>query len=225
MARARLISKTLSTSARFAQLFEAAGDLAEFAQSLYPLLVVHADDFGREEADAPTVKYRFHPRSPRSVVEFGAALDALAAVGLIRWYEADGRRCYQIEKFEAHQAGLQRRTKSQFPEPPGGSVNFTEVQGSSENLQEIPAELNRSEENRRSKPKVQRCALSIDTVRRHLMRAVHAQLDEAPETPISELAEQIKDLGRPLGFTWNTGREITAIIEAVLGRRAKATGT
>jgi len=133
-----MISKSLSTSVCFARLFEVCPDLAEFAQSLYPLLVSHADDFGREQGDVLTVKYRIHPRSPRSEQEFERAIHALHDVGLIVWYEAKGRRCYQVVKFDDHQTGLHKRTKSAFPAVPGNSGNFPES----------PGQLKRTEEKR-----------------------------------------------------------------------------
>ena len=51
MAQRRLISRSLGSSRRFHALYERAGKLAEFAQSLYPLLVCNADDFGRLPGD------------------------------------------------------------------------------------------------------------------------------------------------------------------------------
>lgn len=152
MARGRMISKTLSTSVCFARLFEVCPDLAEFAQSLYPLLVSHADDFGREQGDLLTIKYRIHPRSPRSEGEFGIAMRALADVGLIEWYEARGRTCYQIAKFDEHQIGLHKRTRSafptvsgKFPEIPGTHANVASVPG---RVASVPGQENRTEGNR-----------------------------------------------------------------------------
>jgi hypothetical protein len=207
-----MLSKTLSTSARFAQLFDVCPSLAEFAQSLYTLLVAHSDDFGREEGDAATVKFRFHPRSPRAVEDFTAALAALDAVGLISWYDADGRRCYEIAKFEQHQTGLNKRTHSHFPDPPGSSRNF----------QDIPVERNLTELNKSSRSRsALRATLSLPEVRRHLQAALHKQLDAAPDTTTDDLAEMVKTLCRPLGFTWNNSGEITALISGVRGVRSK----
>lgn len=151
MARGRILAKSLSTSEKRAQLHDVAGPLAEFAMSLYPLLIAHADDFGREAGDLFTVKHRIDPASPRSLADFSAALSALDRVGLIAWYtaEVDGllRRCIEIRNFDRYQTGLQRRTKSLFPAAP--SVNFSEVHGTSVKFPEIPprarAEQNRTE--------------------------------------------------------------------------------
>src|SRR5262245_35943674 len=106
MARGRMISKSLSTSEKFAALVDHGGPLGEFCQSLYPLLIPHSDDFGRLQGDPFTVKYVCHPSSPRSIHEFAGALEALHAVGLICWYTVEGKRYIQVQQFEPHQLGL-----------------------------------------------------------------------------------------------------------------------
>ena len=77
-----MISKTLSTSQRRAALHQVVPDLAEFCQQLYPLLVSHADDFGRLPGDAFTVKHAIDPTSPRGLDEFERALAMLDQVGM-----------------------------------------------------------------------------------------------------------------------------------------------
>jgi len=132
VARGRMLSKSLSTSERRAKLHEVfgppcpqcGGSVAEFAQALYPLLVAHADDFGREAGDLFTVKHAIDPSSPRGLQQFQLALKALEVVRLIQWYEADGRTVIQIIAFEEHQTGLHKRTQSKFPEAPGTSEKF-----------------------------------------------------------------------------------------------------
>src|SRR3990167_4427944 len=148
MARGRMISKTLSTSVCFARLFDRYPEVAEFAQSLYPLLVAHADDFGREQGDVLTVKYRIHPRSPRSEADFELAMAALHNVGLIEWYDARGRQCYQICKFEEHQSGLHKRTRSQFPPVPGISGKVPEVPAQLKGTELNRTELKRTQQKR-----------------------------------------------------------------------------
>src|SRR5580765_5475447 len=100
MARGRMISKSLSASEKFAKLVAEIPDLAEFAQSLYPLLVVHADDFGRQQGDVFTVHHAVHPTSPRSATDFALALAALREVKLIQWYVHEGREYIAIVDFE-----------------------------------------------------------------------------------------------------------------------------
>jgi hypothetical protein len=135
MARGRMVSKALSTSQKYARLTDVAGKRAEFCQAMYPLLVAHADDFGRLAGDPFTVKHAVVPTSPRKEPDVEAALTALHQVGLIVWYEADGRKCIQIVDFERHQSGLHKRTGSEFPDASG-------------NFREIPSEGKRREGNR-----------------------------------------------------------------------------
>jgi hypothetical protein len=138
MARARMLARSLSTSQRYANLHDIAGKLAEFCQALYPLLVAHADDFGRQAGDVFTVKHAVCPTSPRRLEDVERALAALHQVNLIAWYEVDGRKCIEIVDFARYQVGLHKRTKSHFPEPAGDSGKFPE----------IPSEEKRTEEKR-----------------------------------------------------------------------------
>ncbi len=129
MARGRMISKSLSTSEKYAALATVAGDLDEFCQTLYPLLVVHTDDFGRLQGDPFTVKLQCYPASRRELDAFATALRYLHEVELITWYVVGGKYYVQIEQFEPHQAGLHKRTRSQFPEIPGNSRKLPETPG------------------------------------------------------------------------------------------------
>ena len=129
MARGRMISKALSTSEKYAKLYDLAGDLAEFCQATYPLLVAHSDDFGRLQGDLHTVKTLIIPGTSRNFPEIQGMLTALHRVGLIQWYCAeDGKNYIQINKFEPHQTGLHKRTASRFP---GDSGRFPEFPGDS----------------------------------------------------------------------------------------------
>lgn len=148
-----MISKSLSTSEKFASLYQVAGDLAEFCQALYPLILTHSDDFGRLQGDPFTVKHMCFPASPRSVEQFSLALAHLHQVGLIQRYDVAAKRYIQIENFDPHQQGLHKRTKSVFPEFPGDSGKVrqfpaqekrTEGKGSEEKRTEaIPVSQNR----------------------------------------------------------------------------------
>lgn len=124
MARGRMISKSLSTSEKYAALVPAANGLAEFCHALYPLLVVHTDDFGRLQGDPFTIKSLCYPASPRSLASFEHALAYLRQVGLIEWYVVAGKKYVQISQFDPHQSGLHKRTQSKFPEIPGNSGKF-----------------------------------------------------------------------------------------------------
>lgn len=143
MARGRMISKSLSTSEKFASLVSSAGRLAEFCHALYPLMVAHADDFGRLQGDVFTVKHVCYPASRRSLDEFDAGLRFMDGSDLITYYAIGSKKFVQINNFEPHQQGLHKRTRSQFPEPPGTPRNF----------QDIPTEEKGTEEKRTERKK------------------------------------------------------------------------
>ena len=124
MARGRLISRTLGSSRRYADLLKRAGRLGEFCQVLYPLIVANTDDFGRLEGDAFTVKHVVLPSSPRPERDFDLALEGLTQVGLIDRYEVNGGIYLQVKQFDTHQPNLHKRTSSKFPESPGVSENY-----------------------------------------------------------------------------------------------------
>lgn len=128
-----MISKSLSTSRKYGRLTEVAGRRAEFCQALYPLLVAHADDFGRLAGDVYTVKHAIVPTSPRKEHDIASALAALHLVGLIEWYEVGEDKCIQITNFDAHQQGLHKRTRSMIPDPSGKFPEIpTEEKGTEE---------------------------------------------------------------------------------------------
>jgi hypothetical protein len=122
-----MISKSLGSSRKYHALLAKAGRLGEFAQVLFPLIVVNTDDYGRMPGDAFTVKHLVLPTSPRPEEAFGIAMDAIADVDLVKRYAVDDVVYLQVVDFEAHQAGLHKRTKSRLPEFPGDSGNYREV--------------------------------------------------------------------------------------------------
>lgn len=136
MARGRMISKSLSTSEKFAALGGVAGSLAEFCQALYPLVVTHTDDFGRLQGDPFTVKHVCYPASPRPLTDFAAALTYLHGVELVVWYTVGGKQYIQVNQFDTHQQGLHKRTRSTFPRVPGSSGNDPEIQGQEKRREE-----------------------------------------------------------------------------------------
>lgn len=98
-----MISKTLSTSAKIADLHRVCPKMAEFCRALFTLLIVHADDHGRLPGDELTVKLQVDPISPRKLPDFVAALHLLHEVGLIVWYQVADRKVIEIVKFSEHQ--------------------------------------------------------------------------------------------------------------------------
>jgi len=189
MAKGRMISISLSTSARRARLNDVAGRLAEFCQAIYPLMVVHADDFGRHPGDPFTVKHVVDPTSRRTLDEFARALTFLDDVGLIHWYDVDGRWFYEIVDFDLHQGGLHKRTKSKFPEFPGSSGKF----------REFPAERNRTELNPSPTPPggrgSRRRSLTTDAEADHIRRS------QEVKRLVMEEGLTIADASRRLGYT------------------------
>jgi hypothetical protein len=120
MARGRMISKTLGSSRRFQAVAEKAPtpEMGAFCQVLFVLIVSHADDFGRLEGDAFTIKHRVFPVSPHSESEFASALKVLHASELILWYSVQGKHIVEVSNFSEHQSGLHKKTTSRFPDPP-----------------------------------------------------------------------------------------------------------
>ena len=143
MAQRRMISRNLGSSRKFHAVNDKCGKLGDFAQALFPLIVVNADDFGRLEGDAFTVKHKVFPVSPRTEEDFETVLQAMNTVGLIRFYEVRGDRYLEIVNFDREQPGLHKRTKSDYPDPPadpGDFGKFPEVPGNSQNFPEIPGD-------------------------------------------------------------------------------------
>lgn len=142
-----MLSKTISVSKRFNSLPEMAGELAEFCQLLFALIVPHVDDFGRMTADPFSVKMTVMPASSRLLPDFTAALHALHDSELLTVYRSkDGDIWLQVSKFDEHQVGLHKRTESKIPAPePDNSRNFPELPGNS--WSRARAELNLTELN------------------------------------------------------------------------------
>lgn len=141
MARGRMISRSLGTSSKkFAALHKQAGRLGDFAQALFPLLVVNSDDFGIQPGDAFTIKHSVFSISPHSELDFETVLFAMQEVDLIRLYESEGATYLQILNFEREQPGLRfdKRTKPRFPLPPEIRENSNEIKNDGK-LPEIPA--------------------------------------------------------------------------------------
>ena len=118
MARRRMLSRSLGTSRKFAELQVHGNGIADFAQTLYQLLVVASDDWGRMPADAFTVKHSVFPTSPHPIDHFAEALQVMHKTGLVVLYKVDNCELLQIVDFDRHQPGLNKRTKADLPEIP-----------------------------------------------------------------------------------------------------------
>jgi hypothetical protein len=112
-----MLSNSLSTSAKIADLYRVSPKIAEFCRCLFCLLVAHADDHGRLAGDEQTVKLKVDPITPRKIADFVAALHVMHEVGLITWYQVDDRKVIEITKFSEHQ-DLKGHEKRPWKLPP-----------------------------------------------------------------------------------------------------------
>lgn len=136
MAEKRMISKSISISEKVNSLPE------YFDMLLFTWMIPHADDFGRLMGESTKVKALVIPLLPKTVREVSDSLQRLHDSGLIVWYTVDSGKFIQIVKFEGHQTGLHKRTKSRFPEVPGSSRNIPEIPGQEKGREENGREQN-----------------------------------------------------------------------------------
>jgi hypothetical protein len=145
MAQRRLINRSLGTSSRkYSELNKRAGKLADFCHSLFPLLVVNADDHGREPGDAFSVKNSIFPISLHPENDFESALQALHDVLLISLYSVNGNRYMLVHNFRREQPGIKYIAKSRFPEPPPEVYKREELTGFRQDSPDSPLEEKRS---------------------------------------------------------------------------------
>lgn len=212
-----MISKSLSTSEKYCRLHDVAPALADFCHALYPLLVAHSDDFGRQPGDLFTVKHVVIPVSPHSLDDLASALGHLNDVGLIRWYESGGRKYIAIVDFEQHQSGLHKRTESKFPEPPelSGKVpgipvqlNLTELKGTKEKSRVARAT--------RHPPPDQQPEDNLAVI----TKVAHTVIDLIGlDADVGEMAEAVKGRCASLHIAYNSGVVAKAIESATWQRR------
>lgn len=116
MAKARMISRSISTSRKLARVDDRAALLFTWIQP-------HTDDYGRIEGDAMTVRAKVCPMRPYTDEDVDKSLADLALKGLILRYEVDGEQYIQVCGFEEHQTfKTDRPRKSEYPAPPEGMV-------------------------------------------------------------------------------------------------------
>lgn len=191
MATARLIAKSLSTSEKRARLHQEAGELAEFCQALYPLIVAHADDYGRLDGSVFHVKHAIEPTSPRTVTEFESALLALTRVQLVEWYfDSKSKPVIQIVDFKAHQPGLKQRNNSRWE--PCSEVVRRVMPGDAAERREMPRDLivldsKRNETIKSSAPRVPADNVNVIT------KIAHEAIDMLGVNS-SDLGETVKSL-------------------------------
>lgn len=116
MAKARMISRSISTSRKLARVDDRAALLFTWIQP-------HTDDYGRMEGDAMTVRAKVCPMRPYTDDDVEASLEVLNKIGLILRYKVDGEQYVQVCGFEEHQTfKTDRPRKSEYPAPPEGMV-------------------------------------------------------------------------------------------------------
>jgi hypothetical protein len=113
VATRRSLSASICTS-------ESVESLSEWAQLLLDRLIITADDFGIHEASPVKLKAVAKPISARPPAEFAQAVAEMANVDIVGLYEAEGRAYLFFPKWDMHQSGLHKRTRSRFPDPKTG---------------------------------------------------------------------------------------------------------
>ena len=88
--------------------------LSWFEEVLFYRLIVTCDDFGRYDGRAKIIKGSCFPLKDITEKDIDKALGRLAAVGLVRVYESQGRPYLQLVTWAAHQRI--RNQKSKYPE-------------------------------------------------------------------------------------------------------------
>ncbi|MFD0673947.1 hypothetical protein [Cohnella sp. GCM10027633] len=141
MAEKRMISKSISISEKVNSLPD------YFDMLLFTWMIPHSDDFGRLMGESTKVKALVIPLLSRTVREVSDSLQRLHDSGLIVWYTVDSGKFIQIVKFEDHQTGLHKRTKSRFPEVPGISRKVPEIPGQENGREEKRTEEKGTEQN------------------------------------------------------------------------------
>lgn len=121
MANQRMISRSISTSKKLTKLYDAHKTERDpsFPLLLFTWLQPHVDDFGRYDSDPFTIKYNIVPTlEDKSVEDISIALGWLEEEKLIFRYTINGDVILQVINFDEHQRGLNKRTKSKYPDPP-----------------------------------------------------------------------------------------------------------
>lgn len=122
MARRRSLSKQISLS-------EQVDQLSDRAALLFTWMIPHADDYGRLPGSTRKLMGMVIPlrrdKEGWSFEDVEGYLkemeDAVDDEGLplINRYKVNGISVIQLVKFDKHQEGIQKRTKSSYPDPPG----------------------------------------------------------------------------------------------------------
>lgn len=118
--------------------------LSEFAQLLFTWIIPHLDDFGKIDGNAEVIRALVIPmnriRSEKDVED--AILEIIKKVPTVIRYEVEKQSVLHFTSFDEHQVGLEKRTKSKYPDNIL-SEKFSETQLISEPIEESRSEMNR----------------------------------------------------------------------------------
>lgn len=91
--------------------------LSWFEEVVFYRLLVNCDDYGRYDGRPAVIKGKLFPLKEERLKtrELVAALNKLAQIGLIAFYEHDGGKFLYVTKWRNHQTP--RANKSKYPEP------------------------------------------------------------------------------------------------------------
>lgn len=118
MANRRMLARNISTSVKVNRL-------NDFDALLYTWMVPWLDDYGQIEGEPEVIKAQIIPMRKATVNRIGAALGAMADLGLIVWHLTDGKIVIQQTQFEEFQTNLHKRTESKLPTCTNDSVPIT----------------------------------------------------------------------------------------------------
>ena len=118
MASGRFLSRALGGSRKYGAL--TGWHDGWYAACLYDHLVLHADAYGRVDADPIWINGQVMTRRPVPAERVNEALHELERVGLIALYEVDGNPYLEIAKFHEHNTlYLEREPQATIPFPDG----------------------------------------------------------------------------------------------------------
>ena len=129
MSRKRYISTDMSKSGKLEELARRAGD---YGVLLFTWMIPHLDDWGRMEGEPDKVFFEVTPRFAmlgKTPEDAERAIAAMHDIGLITWYEVDGKRYIQanLDTFYSLQTYIPKtkraEDKSNYPPPPAEPNN------------------------------------------------------------------------------------------------------
>lgn len=124
MANRRMLSKSISHSRQVNYLS------SDFVKLVFTWGIPHLDDFGKIDGEADVFKAIVLPMSNVSVDEIETAIRELVETKLVERYEINGKSIIHYTNFEKYQTGLNKRTKSRFPNQDGSfedTDTFSEI--------------------------------------------------------------------------------------------------